>query len=166
MAGTLSTVCLLFSWLAASLQSSDQRKAEVIFHSCLNRYLETINSEPVSRQGYTLGFADLNEDGILDAVALMGGGTEWVGSGGAALFVFQGEGRGFSFTGMSTQAGAPILAREGGGNWLDIVVHSSGGGYPSGYRLLIFDGEDYPLNSSLQPETDLFETDTVIIPGG
>lgn len=165
MTVTLSNVCVLISLLAASPQSSALSKAEIILHSCLNRHLETINAEPVSRQGYTLGFADLNKDGIPDALALMGGGTEWVGSGGAALFVFKGEERGFTYTGMSTQAGEPILARDGGGNWMDILVYTSGGGYPSGYRLLVFDGETYPLNSSVQPETDLLETDTVIIPG-
>jgi hypothetical protein len=66
---------------------------------------------------------------------------------------------------MSTLAGAPVLLRDSGEEWLDIVVQSSGGGYSACFRLLVFDGEAYPLNTSLEPETDLLETDTILVNG-
>jgi hypothetical protein len=82
--------CALISLLAVS---SAPGKAEAVFHSCLNRHLESTGSLPVSFDEYELGLADLNRDGLLDGIALMGAGTQWVGSGGAALFVFTGEGK-------------------------------------------------------------------------
>ncbi len=59
------------------------------FHSFLNDHLSETGSEPLSEDGYELAFFDLNNDGFQDALALMGRGTEWVGSGGAACS-FQG----------------------------------------------------------------------------
>lgn len=136
-----------------------------VFHSFLNEYLTEIGSEPVGEDCYELAFFDLNNDGIEDALALMGRGTEWVGSGGAALFIFQGLPDGYGFVSMTTLAGSPVLVRKRSTEgWRAILVQNSGGGYPATFRELAFSQGGYPLNPTLQRETEPMGSDMVVIP--
>lgn len=92
--------------------------------------------------------ADLDGDGIADAVVLLTGPT-WCGSGGCTLAVFHGTKGGFTLVSRSTLSREPVrvspLVSHG---WKTIVVDTRG----SGDVLLRYDGKRYPGNPSSQPK--------------
>ncbi len=66
---------------------------------------------------------------------------------------------------MTTLSGSPVMVRESSSEgWRTIIVVNSGGGYPSTFRELVFADGGYPLNPTLQRETEPASTDTVVIP--
>lgn len=135
------------------------------FHAALNAYLKSISSDPVPTDGYDPVFTDLNGDGIEEAVALMNGKTDWAGTGGSTLFVFEGTADGYRFVSRSTLTRKPIYVRDTiHHGWRDLIVYGSGGGGNNGFRLLVFDGATYPLNPSTQPFTTITDRETPILP--
>jgi putative lipoprotein len=99
--------------------------------------------------GYAL--ADLNGDGMSDAVVLFRG-ADWCGSGGCTLAIFKGTSDGFTFISRSTVTRAPIAAlAEVTNGWHTLAVTVGGGGAKPGQTVLRFDGKKYPLNPTTQP---------------
>ena len=134
------------------------------FHVCLNAYLKSIDSDSVPEDGYDLSFVDLNKDGIMEAIALMNGKTGWVGSGGATMFVFKGSEDAYQFISRNTITRKPIYVRHKKNNgWCDLVVYNSGGGAKPSNRLMVFDGNGYPLNPSVQPEATIINSDVMVM---
>lgn len=95
---------------------------------------------------YRHAFADLNDDGVDDAIVLLHG-MAWCGSGGCTMLVLQGQKQGYKLISRSTVTNPPIrIAQSTSHGWKDIIVYSDGGN-----RLMQFNGRKYPLNPSMQP---------------
>jgi hypothetical protein len=92
--------------------------------------------------------ADLNNDGVIDAIVLLLDPT-WCGSGGCTALIFRGTKTGFTFISESTITNEPIrVLRERALGWRTLIVYSKG----KGDVLMCFDGKRYPLNPSTQPK--------------
>ena len=97
---------------------------------------------------YQLAYADLNRDGIDDALVLLEG-SNWCGSGGCTLLVFEGiENGNFKLNSKSTVASATIyVIEQDSTGWSDLSVYSKG----TGQVMMKWGGSNYPSNPSLQP---------------
>lgn len=98
---------------------------------------------------YQYAFYDLNQDGIQDAIVMLKG-TNWCGSGGCTVLVYQGMSRDkFQPHSKMTVADVPIVALNSKTQgWSDLSVYSRG----SGQVILKFNGRSYPANPSLEPK--------------
>ena len=103
----------------------------------------TQESEPL----FSTGYADLNGDGLEDAVVFLKG-MQWCGSGGCTLMIFENLGDSYQLVSKSSVTSTPIsVAKTETNGWKDLIVWSRG----SGLVLLKFDGDKYPRNPSLEP---------------
>jgi len=99
---------------------------------------------------YKHAFADLNDDGIDDAVVLITD-NQYCGSGGCTFVVFQGVAGGFKVVSSSTVTREPILQLpEKKKGWHTLSVLVAGGGAKSEQVVLRFNGKKYPGNPSMQ----------------
>lgn len=98
---------------------------------------------------YQYAFYDLNQDGIQDAVVMLRG-SNWCGTGGCTVLVFQGMSREkFQPHSKMTVTDVPIVALNSKTQgWSDLSVYSRG----SGQVILKFNGRSYPGNPSLEPK--------------
>jgi len=100
----------------------------------------------------THAFVDLNDDGIDDAVVLISD-SQYCGSGGCTLVIFQGLADGFKHISTSSITREPILLlpekRKG---WHTLSVHVAGGGATPRQVMLRYNGKKYPGNPSMQPK--------------
>ena len=101
---------------------------------------------------FKYAFADLNDDGVDDAVVLLTG-RDYCGSGGCSLVIFRGVAGGFNLVSSSTISREPILLlQEKNQGWRSLSVLISGGGVSPGQVLMRFNGTKYPHNPSMQPK--------------
>jgi hypothetical protein len=132
--------------------------------SALDKAVSALAYGDPAEYGYSL--TDLNDDGEMDAVVLLRG-SEWCGSGGCTLAVFQGTSKGFKIVSRSTISRAPIgVLAETRNGWHTLVVSVGGGGAKPGQTLLRFDGKRYPLNPPMQPyatSKDLLGASTLVL---
>lgn len=97
-------------------------------------------------------FADLNDDGIDDAIVLITD-NQYCGSGGCSFVIFQGVAGGFKVVSSSTITRAPILLLpEKKKGWHTLSVFVAGGGAKPGQVMMRFDGIEYPGNPSMEPK--------------
>ncbi|MBU5636275.1 hypothetical protein KOM00_05965 [Geomonas sp. Red69] len=97
-------------------------------------------------------FADLNDDGIDDAVVLITD-NQYCGSGGCSFVIFQGVAGGFKLVSSSTITREPILLlTEKKKGWHTLSVFVAGGGAKAGQVMIRFNGKKYPGNPSMQPK--------------
>lgn len=100
---------------------------------------------------YKHAFADLNDDGIDDAVVLITD-NQYCGSGGCSFIIFRGVAGGFKLVSSSTITREPILMlAEKKKGWHTISVLVAGGGAKPGQVMMRFNGKKYPGNPSIQP---------------
>lgn len=132
--------------------------------SALEKAIKAWAEEPTAPI-YKHAFADLNDDGIDDAVVLITD-NQYCGSGGCSFVIFKGVTGGFNVVSSSTITRAPILLlpekRKG---WHTLSVFVAGGGAKSGKVMMRFDGTEYPGNPSMEPkakESDLKGAKTLI----
>ncbi|MUJ23615.1 hypothetical protein [Aliivibrio fischeri] len=110
----------------------------------INQAVSLISQE--NKPNFDVGYADLNSDGLDDAIVMLKG-MNWCGSGGCTVLIFQNTGSDFTFISKSTVTGSPIrIAETKTSGWNDIIVWSKG----KGSVLMRFDGESYPSNPSMQ----------------
>lgn len=103
----------------------------------------TQESEPV----FSIGYADLNGDGLEDALVFLKG-MQWCGSGGCTLMVFENLGDNYQLISKSSVTSTPIsVAKTETNGWKDLIVWSRG----AGLVVMTFDGNKYPHNPSLEP---------------
>lgn len=101
---------------------------------------------------YKHAFADLNDDGLDDAVVLITD-NQYCGSGGCSFVIFQGVSGGFKVVSSSTITREPILLLpEKKKGWHTLSVFVAGGGTKSGQVMMRFNGKSYPGNPSMQPK--------------
>lgn len=124
---------------------SVQTLNEPVIPAELTKAVQAFTQEDVSFQA---AFADLNNDGINDGIVLLEG-TNWCGSGGCTLLVFEGLDNGsYKLASKSTVASAPVYVLEATSHgWSDLSVYTSG----KGQVILKWGGSNYPSNPSLQP---------------
>lgn len=114
---------------------------------------------------YKYAFADLNDDGIDDAVVLITD-NQYCGSGGCSFVIFRGVAGGFKLVSSSTITREPILLLpEKKKGWHTLSVFVAGGGANAGQVMMRFNGNKYPGNPSMQPKAkknDLKDAKTLI----
>lgn len=114
---------------------------------------------------YKHSFADLNDDGVDDAVVLITD-NQYCGSGGCSFVIFRGMAGGFKLVSSSTITREPILLLpEKKKGWHTLSVLVAGGGAKPGQVMMRFDGKKYPGNPSMQPKAkknDLKDAKTLI----
>lgn len=116
------------------------------------------NDDPTVSTPVKSSLIDLNDDEILDALVLLVS-SNWCGSGGCTLLVFEGQKEGlqtvepgdeFRLVSQSTLIQEPLIVSENRTQgWRDLVVEVSGGGAKPAQVALQFDGQAYPENPSI-----------------
>lgn len=98
---------------------------------------------------YKAAFVDLNNDNVQDAVVLLQE-MGWCGSGGCTMLVMKGHQDGYQFVSKSTVTSTPIYTCSiHDKNWKRLAVYSAGQ-----ERIMQFDGNGYPLNPSMEKESN------------
>lgn len=117
---------------------------QVNLKSDLQQSISEITQE--NNSVYSVGYADLNGDGLDDALVFLKG-MHWCGSGGCTLMVFKNLGDSYQFISDASITSTPIsVAKTKNNGWNDLIVWSRG----FGLVLMTFDGNKYPLNPSVE----------------
>ena len=96
--------------------------------------------------------ADLNGDGVPEAIVLFSG-QDWCVKTGCSLVVFQQGQAGYRPVSHITRVRPPILVGpDSSFGWRDLIVDTGGGAAPLRTVRLAFSGKGYPINALLQPE--------------
>lgn len=104
---------------------------------------------------YQLVGADLNGDGVREAVVLFQG-KDWCTRTGCSLAVFQSFNHGFRVISRTVRVKAPVEVTGVLTNaYRDLLVQTGGGPAPERRVKLQFTGEGYSRNALLQPEVPL-----------
>lgn len=137
---------------AADPPSSGEQGADGELLALLRHRFSSGNHERDASGRYSLAMADLDADGVPEALVYVSG-ERWCGSGGCHLIVLDREGRSWREVTSLTITWPPIRLLETRTNgWRDIGVSVSGGGIRPRYEALLrFDGRSYPSNPSVSP---------------
>jgi hypothetical protein len=133
--------------LRETIAKHDELRAE------RSRRLYGAHIPPVDPASYEFDFAlaDLNGDGIPDAIVLFKGPHN-CGSGGCTLEILRGTKQGFEYISGSTISREPIqILAEKRFGWHSFAVSVSGSGAKPCNALMRFNGHKYPLNPSVAP---------------
>ena len=104
---------------------------------------------------YQLTGADLNGDGVREAIVLFQG-KDWCTKTGCSMAVFQSFKHGFRPISRTVRVKAPVEVTDNVTNaYRDLLVQTGGGPAPERRVRLIFSGEGYSRNALLQPEVPL-----------
>jgi hypothetical protein len=133
--------------LREAIAKHDELRAE------RSRRLYVAHIPPVDPASYEFDFAlaDLNGDGIPDAIVLFKGPHN-CGWGGCTLEILRGTKQGFEYMSGSTISREPIqILAEKRFGWHSFTVSVSGGGAKPCNALMRFNGQKYPLNPAMAP---------------
>jgi hypothetical protein len=116
----------------------------------LSRFLQKFDHDKATK--YIAAFADLNGDGIPEAIVYLAEGR-WCGSGGCNTLILEQRGGSWQIVTDITITRPPIRVLVPTSNrWQNIGVWVQGGGIEPGYEAeLRFDGKTYPPNPSVFP---------------
>lgn len=109
-----------------------------------------------ARSEYRLAGADLDEDGIAEAIVLFEG-KDWCAATGCSMAIFKSGPRGFRPAFRTVRVKPPVLvSRTTSSGWRDLVVWTGGAGTAPKRRVLLkYSGSSYPRNAMLEPELPL-----------
>ncbi|MGH6963522.1 MAG: hypothetical protein ACREE0_03470 [Phenylobacterium sp.] len=153
-----------FIGLAISLPQAASARAfggEAAVHAFLR---ERLHGPDANGAKVASGFADLNGDGRVDALAYVSG-PALCGRGGCSLYVLENTGRGYRLVTRTTITRPPIrvLTHRSHG-WRDLGVLVAGGGIIPGYEAVLrFDGKRYPGNPTMQPKPEVRSAGKTVI---
>jgi len=100
---------------------------------------------------YETAFADLNDDGVPNAIVLMTS-RDNCGSGGCTMIIFRGTENGFARVSTSTITNPPIrVLPDKSHGWHTLIVHVRGGGLRPSEVVMAYGEQGYPSNPSMQP---------------
>lgn len=139
-------VLFALSMLALSYESD----SSISLNNYLDRYFQD------EKTNYETHIADLNQDGLNDAIVYMTD-RNWCDSGGCTLFIFQNTGIDYKMVSKVTVSTPQIkVSEQAHQGWNNIIVHSQG----TGNVMLQYDGTSYPSNPSLLPLANADEVAT------
>jgi hypothetical protein len=102
-----------------------------------------------SNSTVSVGYADLDGDGVDEAIAYLSG-PYWCGSGGCGAYVLKAAGDTYQVVTETSVTQLPIGVLPTSSNgWRDLYVSVSGGGMAAGTVALKFDGKTYPDNPTV-----------------
>ncbi len=108
-----------------------------------------------SKGEYKIAGADLNGDGVREAIVLFQG-KDWCTRTGCSMAIFQFFQHGFRPISRTVRVKAPVeIAGAVTNSYRDILVQTGGGPAPERRVRLQFSGEIYSRNAMLQPEVPL-----------
>lgn len=147
MLALLSLALLAAAPLDAADPDSTDRAAALV-RQVVTNYVAPLDPTPEAHR-WQIAWADVNNDGLEDAIVLAGD-PDWCGSGGCALLVLeaiaefdQGELGPYVVAAEIDMVNGPIrLSAERNVGWYDLLVQSEEGET----RRLQFDGETYPFS--------------------
>ena len=106
----------------------------------------------VDKIHYYYNRVDLNNDKVPETFVYLSGPTV-CGTGGCSALIFQTVDHHYEPVSRFTLARTPIIIEDAmTKGWKNIIMYVAGGGIEAGYKRLRFDGKEYPLNPSIQPE--------------
>ncbi|MHA1165306.1 MAG: hypothetical protein ACTSP0_06965 [Alphaproteobacteria bacterium] len=112
-------------------------------------------SKKRAKSAYRIAGADLNGDGIYEAIVLFEG-KDWCTKTGCSMAIFQNFSHGFRPISRTVRVKAPVEVADSVTNtYRDILVQTGGGPAPERRVRLQFSGSDYSRNAMLQPEVPL-----------
>ena len=112
-------------------------------------------SKKRAKAPYQLAGADLNGDGVREAIVLFQG-KDWCTRTGCSMAIFQSFQHGFRPISRTVRVKAPVEVTDQLTNsYRDILVQTGGGPAPERRVRLQFSGEGYSRNAMLQPEVPL-----------
>lgn len=122
----------------------------------LKDYLKTSSQSDDITTRYSIAFAELNGDGVQEAILYITG-QSWCGSGGCPTLVLSRQGSTYRVVTRIPITRPPIRVLESTSKgWRNIGVWVQGGGIQPGYEAeLRFDGKSYPRNPSTPPARKL-----------
>ncbi|PID61346.1 MAG: hypothetical protein CSB44_07430 [Gammaproteobacteria bacterium] len=136
----------------ASAGSSDGNQPVIGFSTDVQRALREYDADIRVGQ-YDYKRVNLNNDSWPDAVALMHFDSGYCGNGGCTLMVLTADPEAdgtLRFTSDTTLVKLPVVLSDNRTNGFhDIVVQTSGGGYPARKVTLVYDGSGYTANASM-----------------
>ena len=156
-----TVLCLIFGAFAffvaippARSQTARERPASSELVEFLRRFVETRDNRRTTR--YIAAFADLNGDGIPEAIVLLRSGA-WCGSGGCTTLILTRNKSSWKIVAKLTITRPPIrVLKDATNGWRNITVWVQGGGIQDGYEALLrFDGHSYPSNPTVRPAQPL-----------
>lgn len=147
----LVSVCLVCPLLSAASLGGQSAARNDTLRRFLRGYVGAPTTETRTTR-YTAAFADLNGDGVKEAIVYLSG-NGWCGSGGCVTLVLQREGQSYRVVTKITITRPPIRLLDHVSNgWRDIGVWVQGGGIQPGHEAeLAFDRKSYPANPSVPP---------------
>lgn len=80
-------------------------------------------------------------------------GPSVCGSGGCSALIFKDDGGDYELVSRFTLVRNPIIiSNERTNGWRNLIMHVSGGGIDDFFAIMKFDGNQYPVNPSIQPK--------------
>ncbi|WP_086981876.1 hypothetical protein [Vibrio aphrogenes] len=142
-----ATQGLVTALTAANIAGSNQYNAQV--DATLRHYFKINRTDPKNNRYRWLTY-DLNNDQKPELFVL----TDWCGSGGCTVLMFENHNDQWQFNSRITQVHTPIqVTNYHHFGWRDLIIPVSGGGVPAAHHLMSYTGVSYPLNASTAPVT-------------
>ena len=112
--------------------------------------------DPSRAARYIAASADLNGDGVPEAIVVLRSGY-WCGSGGCTTLILTRSKSSWKVVTIVKIAHPPIrVLKDATNGWRDITVWVAGGGIRPGYEALLrFNGSFYPSNPTVPPAEKL-----------
>lgn len=116
----------------------------------IRHYFAMNRSKPDNNRYRWLTY-DINNDQKPELFVL----TDWCGSGGCTMLMFENHNNEWRFNSRITQVHTPIqVTNYHHFGWRDLIIPVSGGGANAAIHAMEYTGVSYPLNASTAPESD------------
>lgn len=147
-AGAQSTQGPVDALAVASIKGSNQYDAKV--DATLRQYFKINKTNPEGNRYRWLTY-DLNNDKKPELFIL----TDWCGSGGCTVLMFENHNDQWRFNSRITQVRTPIqVSNYHRFGWRDLIIPVSGGGAKAANHVMEYTGVSYPINASTAPVSD------------
>ncbi|MGV3002899.1 hypothetical protein [Vibrio sp. E150_018] len=147
-AGAKSTQGPVDALAVASIKGSNQYDAKV--DATLRQYFKYNRTDPKNNRYRWLTY-DINNDQQPELFIL----TDWCGSGGCTLLMFENHNDEWRFNSRITQVSTPIqVTNYHHFGWRDLIIPVSGGSTKASNHAMEYTGVSYPINASTAPVSD------------
>lgn len=147
-AGAKSTQGPIDTLAVASIKGSNQYDATV--DTTLREYFKMNKTNPEGNRYRWLTY-DVNNDKKPELFIL----SDWCGSGGCTILMFENHNEKWRFNSRITQVRTPIqVSNYHHFGWRDLIIPVSGGGAKAANHAMEYTGVSYPINASTAPISD------------